>query len=83
MARSSQAACHSFFTVRRVGIVAARRSTALRLTRVRAQHLEVERRAGVARGHRGVRGRAAGAERGRHLGLLPANHSARLWQDPA
>src|SRR5256885_16594522 len=33
IARSSQAACHSFFTVRRVGIVAARRSTALRLTR--------------------------------------------------
>src|SRR2546425_11117438 len=32
MARSSQAACHSFFTVRRVGMVAARRSTALRLT---------------------------------------------------
>src|SRR5690348_6601637 len=33
MARSSHAACHSFLTVRRVGIVAARRSTALRLTR--------------------------------------------------
>src|SRR5213075_3563054 len=33
IARSSQAACHSFFTVRRVGIVAARRSTALRFTR--------------------------------------------------
>ena len=33
MARSSQAACHSFFTVRRVGRVAARRSTALRFTR--------------------------------------------------
>src|SRR2546426_3612319 len=33
MAGSSQAACHSFFTVRRVGIVAARRSTALRFTR--------------------------------------------------
>src|SRR5947209_5029212 len=32
-ARSSQAACHSFLTVRRVGIVAARRSTALRFTR--------------------------------------------------
>jgi hypothetical protein len=34
MARSSHAACHSFFTVRRVGIVAARRSTALRFTRI-------------------------------------------------
>ncbi len=34
MARSSQPACHSFFTVRRVGIVAARRSTALRFTRI-------------------------------------------------
>src|SRR5689334_18875072 len=34
MARSSHAACHSFFTVRRVGMVAARRSTALRLTRI-------------------------------------------------
>src|SRR5688572_17981142 len=33
IARSSQAACHSFLTVRLVGIVAARRSTALRLTR--------------------------------------------------
>src|SRR2546430_1157620 len=33
IARSSHAACHSFFTVRRVGIVAALRSTALRLTR--------------------------------------------------
>src|SRR5512145_1426984 len=33
MARSSHAACHSFFTVRRVGIVAARRSAALRFTR--------------------------------------------------
>src|SRR2546429_495035 len=33
MARSSHAACHSFLTVRRVGIVAARRSTALRLMR--------------------------------------------------
>src|SRR6266446_6973153 len=33
MARSSQAACHSFLTVRRVGMVAARRSTALRLMR--------------------------------------------------
>src|SRR6266581_7509982 len=33
IARSSHAACHSFFTVRRVGMVAARRSTALRLTR--------------------------------------------------
>ena len=33
MARSSQAACHSFFTVRRVASVAARRSTALRLIR--------------------------------------------------
>src|SRR2546427_9403734 len=32
-ARSSQAACHSFLTVRRVGMVAARRSTALRLMR--------------------------------------------------
>src|SRR5205807_3850197 len=31
MARSNQAACHSFLTVRRVGMVAARRSTALRL----------------------------------------------------
>jgi hypothetical protein len=34
IARSNHAACHSFFTVRRVGIVAARRSTALRLTRI-------------------------------------------------
>jgi hypothetical protein len=34
IARSSHAACHSFFTVRRVGIVAARRSTALRFTRI-------------------------------------------------
>jgi len=33
MARSSQAACHSRLTVRRATIVAARRSTALRLTR--------------------------------------------------
>src|SRR5213594_3813879 len=33
IARSNHAACHSFFTVRRVGMVAARRSTALRLTR--------------------------------------------------
>src|SRR3989454_5714560 len=33
IARSSHAACHSFLTVRRVGIVAARRSTALRLMR--------------------------------------------------
>src|SRR5712691_8155971 len=33
MARSSHAACHSFLTVRRVGMVAARRSTALRLMR--------------------------------------------------
>src|SRR5216117_872302 len=33
MARSSHAACHSFLTVRRVGIVAVRRSTALRLMR--------------------------------------------------
>src|SRR3989442_6119148 len=33
MARSSHAACHSFLTVRRAGIVAARRSTALRLMR--------------------------------------------------
>src|SRR5688572_24766965 len=32
-ALSSQAACHSFFTVRRVGMVAARRSAALRFTR--------------------------------------------------
>ena len=36
IARSSHAACHSFFTVRRVGIVAARRSTALRFTRIDA-----------------------------------------------
>src|SRR5256885_16256068 len=33
IARGSPAACHSFLTVRRVGIVAARRSTALRLMR--------------------------------------------------
>ena len=33
IARSSHAACHSFLTVRRPGSVAARRSTALRLTR--------------------------------------------------
>src|SRR5438876_497024 len=33
IARKSQAACHSFLTVRRVGMVAARRSTALRLMR--------------------------------------------------
>ena len=33
MARSSQAACQSFLTVRRFGRVAARRSTALRLMR--------------------------------------------------
>src|SRR5437762_2893039 len=33
IARSSQAACHSRLTVRRVGMVAARRSTALRFTR--------------------------------------------------
>src|SRR3989441_11710673 len=33
IARKSQAACHSFLTVRRVGMVAARRSTALRLIR--------------------------------------------------
>src|SRR5437868_12154546 len=33
MARSSQAACHSFFTVRRVTSVCARRSTALVFTR--------------------------------------------------
>ena len=32
IARSNQAACHSFLTVRRVGMVAARRSTALRFT---------------------------------------------------
>ena len=38
---------------------------------------------GLRAGERGVRGRAAGAERGRHLGLLRANDSARLWQDPA
>src|SRR5947207_1429361 len=34
IARKSQAACHSFLTVRRVGMVAARRSTALRLLRL-------------------------------------------------
>lgn len=34
IARSSHAACHCCFTVRRVGIVAARRSTALRFTRM-------------------------------------------------
>jgi len=33
IARNSQAACHCFLTVRRVGMVAARRSTALRFTR--------------------------------------------------
>src|SRR5207237_8556239 len=33
IARSSHAACHSFFTVRRVTSVCARRSTALVLTR--------------------------------------------------
>src|SRR5581483_10027765 len=35
MARNNHAACHSFFTVRLVLIVAARRSTALRLIRTR------------------------------------------------
>ena len=35
-ARSSQAACQSFLTVRRFGRVSARRSTALRLTRTDA-----------------------------------------------
>jgi len=34
IALSNQAACHCFFTVRRVGIVAARRSAALRFTRM-------------------------------------------------
>jgi len=34
MVLRSQAACQSFLTVRRVGMVAARRSTALRLTRI-------------------------------------------------
>ncbi len=33
MARSSHAACHCFFTVRRPATVTARRSTALRFTR--------------------------------------------------
>src|SRR6058998_2926859 len=44
MARSSHAACHSFLTVRRVGIVAARRSTALRLmcsARTRSRSREI------------------------------------------
>ncbi len=43
-ARSSHAACHSFLTVRRVVSVAARRSTALRLIRVRVRN---ERSSGV------------------------------------
>src|SRR2546427_1737684 len=42
----SQAACHSFFTVRRVGIVAARRSTALRFTRSARTSRSEERRVG-------------------------------------
>src|SRR4029450_12591060 len=82
-ARSSQAACHCFFTVRRVPIVAARRSTALRLMRVR---VSTPRSSGVP----GLRaGEAACAAVPRAPSavvmslLLAANDSARLWQDPA
>ena len=51
MARSSHAACHCFLTVRRVGMVAARRSTALRLTRT----VSAQSRSSTAPGLRGGR----------------------------
>ena len=55
-ARSSQAACHSFLTVRRVPSVAARRSTALRLMRVR---VSTPRSSGVPGLRAGIAARAA------------------------
>ncbi len=46
---TSHAACHSFFTVRRLGSVAARRSTAERLTRSPATGSRIEGDAGIVR----------------------------------
>ena len=48
-ALTSQAACHSFFTVRRSGSVAARRSTAERLTRTAATGSGSNGHAGIVR----------------------------------
>ena len=58
-ARSSHAACHSFFTVRRVRRVAARRSTALRLTRTSSTQSSSR---GIP-GFRGVTGTSRGPAR--------------------
>src|SRR5262245_34082503 len=81
-ARSSQAACHCFFTVRRVPIVAARRSTALLLMRVR---VSTPRSSGVP-GLRAGCAACAAVPRAPSavviIRLLRANDSARLWQDP-
>src|SRR5438045_7264181 len=62
IARSSQAACHSFFTVRRVGMVAARRSTALRFTRSPAM---TSRSSGMPELRSSVRNGRAGMARNR------------------
>src|SRR5438105_8914940 len=62
IARSNQAACHSFFTVRRVGMVAARRSTALRFTRSPAM---TSRSSGMPELRSSVRNGRAGMARNR------------------
>src|SRR3989449_5991345 len=59
MARSSHAACHSFLTVRRAGLVAARRSTALRLMRSARTRSRSRGIPGVRSG--GVNARGAGS----------------------
>src|SRR5690606_2559780 len=78
IAFSNQAACHCFFTVRRVGIVAARRSAALLLTRM-------ARTTSRSSGPPGFRGRSealtwsAASCRGQHRlsSRMQARHQAR------
>jgi hypothetical protein len=67
MARSSQPACHAVLTERRVGMVPARRSTALRLIRMSRIHPK-------SRGMPGLRGKVTegcGAITGREAGVVP------------
>ncbi len=63
IARSSHAACHSFFTLRRAGMVAARRSTALVFTWIsstQSRFSGIRRFADISRPY-SITGCAAGA----------------------
>ncbi len=78
MARSSQAACHSFFTVRRVPMVAARRSSAERFMRTRPTQSRSSGKPGLRAG--GADGLAAG--RGGFTGAAGVSTTLRLIAPP-